>query len=145
MSSIVEKILMDKTVSWFKSKGTPKSTNSDDKSGWIVKIVMTVAVLAFVAYTVYSSNRRAKDLAKARHERDVAVEDHGKAVVEWELADIDEALQGKLEDIERLKAQMTTLDENLAIVKEEHEYERFKIGAIENWDDMDRYLDGIGR
>tara|TARA_R110000851_G_scaffold158047_2_gene300953 strand:- start:26 stop:463 length:438 start_codon:yes stop_codon:yes gene_type:complete len=144
MSSIVERLLADKAVSWFKSKGTPKSTNSDDKSGWITKAVMAVAVLAFVAYLAYSANRRAKALAKAKHERDVAVFDHGRAVRAWELADIDEALQGKLEKVERLNSLRTSLDENLAIVKKEHEYERFKIGAIESWDDMDRYLDGIG-
>lgn len=143
MLDLVESLLADKAVSWFKGKGTSKSTNSDEKSGWVTKAVMFIVVLAFVAYLAYGANRRAKELAKVKHERDVSKEDLHRAQVDWELSDIDADIEESMENLHTAIQHSLTLDAELESIEEEHEFEQAKIGAIENWDDMDRYLDGL--
>lgn len=144
MSSIVQRLLTDDTVTWFKSKGTAKSTNSDEKSGLITKILMAVAVAAFLVYMAYLGSKDSRALAKLKHQRDLHVEERKQAMLDWELSELDDAISAKIERIGEAQAEVEEATIKILEMEEKALYEVFRIKAIENWDDMDRYLESIG-
>lgn len=141
MNKVVEKLLLDKTVGWFKGQGDKQK--GKEGSGWVIKIVMAVAVMAFLAYASYSAWKRNKALAKAKHERDLAKEEAHRAKVDWELGEIDEKIEEKLKALEEANKKTEAFEKEVEKIQEETTYELFKIEAIKNWDDMGRYLDGL--
>ena len=135
MNETAAKLAVDGLVSFFKKEGgLPLYT----------KILLGIAAFAAVAYLSYAAYRKNKALAKASHERDLAIEKLNQKKLEWELAPVDEEISKKLEELSRLKEEAARLDEIYLELKEKHEYERYRIGAIKNWEDMDRYLASLG-
>lgn len=140
MSNTVLKLLKDATVGWFKKKGDNKSSGL---SGWVTKLVMAIAVMSFLAYAAYTSNKRKKALAKALHERDVAEEEQHRAQVAWELSVKEEQIKKNMDILVEAKKKSEAFGERVKSLQETHAFELHKIEAIKNWDDMDRYLDSI--
>ncbi len=134
MNDTVTKLLADTAVSFFKK---------DEGMSTPVKILMGVAAFVVVAYLSYKAYKRAKILAKAKHERDLAKEALRQKELEWELAPINEDIEKKLEEIGRVKENIAEIDEDIEYLEEVYNYEEAKIGAIKNWDDMDSYLDKL--
>ena len=138
MNSIISKLLADKAVAWFKNRG------SDKKTGWFTKVVMGLVVFAFVAYLAYKGNSKGKELAKLKHERDLAKEEEKQAKLDWELGELDSDIEEKLRKLQDAQEKLATLEGAIVSLGEAAEFERIKIEAIENWDDMDRYINSIG-
>ena len=134
MNDTVTKLLADTAVSFFKK---------DDGMSKPVKIMMGVAAFVVVAYLSYKAYKRAKVLAKAKHDRDMAKEALKQKELEWELAPINEEIEEKLRAVTELKEKVKDLDAEHARLEEVYDYEEAKIGAIKNWDDMDSYLDKL--
>lgn len=143
MNNLAERLLADKMVSWFKSKGTSKKDNSDAGSGWVTKVVMGLLVFAFVSYLAYKASSKGKELAKLKHGRDLAAEKEKQAKLDWELAELDKDIEEKMKVLTAAQKELEDLDKELEKLEEDTEFERVKIEAIENWDDMDRYIDSL--
>ena len=135
MGNTLEKLLSDKTVSWFKGKG--------GSSSFVKKAIVAIAALAFTAYLYYRASKTAKKLAKALHERDLAEEQNRRAELAFELAASDEEVVASLEQADKLDHEIAKIDGKIEGIEEEHEFTQHKIEAIENWADMDRYLSSI--
>lgn len=138
MGSVVERLLQDKAVTWFKSKG------SGGNSSWVIKALMTIAMLSFLAYSSYTAYKRNKELARLKHARDVAYQEATRAEKSWEIGVVDAKIEEKLRILEEAKVKSAMFFKHVADLEAEHTYERFKIESIKNWDDMDAYLSGIG-
>lgn len=143
MSDLVDKLLADKTVAWFKDKGSPKTDNSDEKSGWVTRVVLGLLVFAVVAYLAYKATSKGKELAKLKHDRDLAAEETRQAKLDWDLGELDDEIAEKLKNLDKAQKELASLDKDLENLENTTEFERIKIEAIENWDDMDSYIDSL--
>jgi septal ring factor EnvC (AmiA/AmiB activator) len=143
MDKIVDRLLADRAVTWFKDRGADKSEDPENSSGWVTKAIMALIVVAFLAYLAYKANSRSKELAKLKHNRDVAKEEEKQAKLDWELAELDKDIEDKMNMLIVIGERRAALDKELEVIEEEVEYEGFKIEAIDNWDDMDAYLDTL--
>jgi hypothetical protein len=137
-SRLISRLLKDKSVTWFKAKGDSGESNS-----FLIKAAMAVAVLLFIAYLAYKGNRRGAEIARLKHERDLAAEEEKQAKLDWELSEVDAVIEEKTNRLVALQVGLAKQNLQLKEFEEDVEYERFKIEAIKNWDDMDSYIDAV--
>lgn len=127
-----------------KAKETILSQNEKEKesknTGWVAPVVVGVLVLLMAAFFGFFAWRKGRELAKLKHEKDVADEEALQAAADARLAqdqaERDEAAQRLTDAAQRVQE----LEERIAESKEKYEETRKQLDRITNWDDVDQYL-----
>lgn len=139
MNDVLNQVLNTKSVKWLFDLGKKKSKQSAPWK-WITTLLGFAVMLFFIGWTSYRSHKKARELAKLKHEKDVAKEEKNQIklnkIIDKNQNNIDDNNK-KLKDI---NIEIENIETELNNVTKEFLIEEEKINAIENWKDLDRYI-----
>ncbi len=126
-------------VVWVEKQGVAQ-TQRNVLWRWIAWIGIAAVALGGVIVLYYKMWSKSRELAKLKHERDIAAENQIKAGVDAKVAD-------ELKGFREARADAAQATEDIRKLEEKingAEIERLKlegdIDALRSWDDVDRYL-----
>lgn len=128
-----------KVTAWIAGQGQKQEERSSVWK-WIVSAIVGVLALGAIAWLYFKLWRQSKELAQLRHDRDVAAEKVVRAEVESKIVDNLEAYRVARADAFTAHHQVETLKNAIDRVEVEHKQVREAVDALQNWDDVDRYL-----
>jgi DNA repair exonuclease SbcCD ATPase subunit len=131
--------ILDKLTTWLESHGEQQPTRS---TPWrlVVGLVLGTLAALLVAYAAYKLRKANKELARLQHERDVAIQDKLRASAEAKIADTQERIDGRLSEVKEADARLAQLEVQSASLEQKAVKTLENIDALQNWDDVDRYL-----
>lgn len=139
MNFNIMRSLKGKVVGWTSAQGEKRKDRSPT---WklITGVAVSAVVFLMIAYFLYRAWNTGRKLAKALHERDVAVEERRRASVRRERELFEERIELREKEAKEAMLKSVALSKKVVAIEDELEIERETINAIKNWKDMDRYL-----
>jgi uncharacterized protein HemX len=107
---------------------------------WVVGLIIAAVVfigLAFLAWYLWS---RGKELAKLRHEKDVAEETKHQAEVQAGLTVLDEKREALELEAYQAEGRIETLRMAIQRAEAERQAAHARLDTITSWDDVDRMI-----
>lgn len=142
MYNLILDAIGSKVVSWFKTKGDGQKDRGASWK-WVIGVIVSLFAVVAVFYLKYKINKKNKLLAKLLHERDVAVEKEHALNLKKDIEE-DEVEIAKLDaQLEYISSKINDLETTTKVLDKELTTETIKIDAIENWEDMDRYINNM--
>lgn len=130
---------LTKLKDWLTAKGESKNSSSSSIYKWVLGIVVGAISLLGLAYAAYVQYKQGKELAKLKHEKDLAAEklkqDELKAKIATHELDIVESLK----NIADSKQELKDLEEKLKKAEEDNKRISDEINAIDNWAAADEF------
>ena len=123
-----------------KAEAVPTAAKAGSPWGWVVGLVVSAVVFLVLAFVGFALWRKGRELAKLKHEKDVAEEKKKQAEVD-QAADklmVRKAALGK--EIEELTDEIETAQKAISLIESDREKLHEKINKITNWDDLDVYM-----
>lgn len=124
---------------WFVAKGESKNTSNSSTYKWLISLFVGALSLIGLAYAAWVQYKQGKELAKLKHEKDLAEQvlireklDARVNVEEDKSKDLEQKV--KLSEIKLIE-----IDHNLTKAKDDHEQISNEIKAIDNWDAADSF------
>lgn len=130
---------VEKIANWAKSQGEKQEDRSSPWA-WVVGLVVAAIAAVAIGYAGYKQRKKGKELAKLKHEKDVAE----KLKEERKIIDATTSsatLGAKMrKDIEILDDKLSSLNEEIKAVEDEQETTNETINKLSNWRDVDKFL-----
>lgn len=136
---ILEKVLNTKSIKWISNLGE-KTNNQTIPWKWLTIIVGFLMMLFFIGWTLYRSYKKSNEIAKLKHEKDVALEKKHQIRLKKRLDKNNEKLVKNNLKLEELNSKIENIDYKLDNVFTERLIEEEKIIAFKNWKDLDNYI-----
>lgn len=128
---------MNKVVDFIKKY---KESNPSGWRKWIIGSIVVVLTLVVVAGFAISAALRGRELARLKHERDVAKEEVHRAQVNMTLAKQKEEAERHEAAADQARARAEEIEEQIKVLQEEHSASESLIDSIRSWDDVDRLV-----
>ena len=129
-----------KLAKWFVDQGKKHEKREESPSKLAIYLIIAALAFIVIALVVWAMKRQGKKLAKALHERDVLREEQVRREVENDLTKDKERVKNNEEVLKELREKDKALVKEIVDLEENLEFEKAKIDAIENWDDIDAYF-----
>lgn len=136
----IDKTTLDNLTDMVKDQGNKQQ----DRTGFtkiIIGVGVSLLAVATIAFLYYRLWKQSKELAKLRHDRDLAIEQVNQAKLKKELRSQEKVI--KVIDLATEKAQkeVKNIDEELAKAQTKNNETLKTIDDIRDWNSVDRYLD----
>jgi predicted nucleic acid-binding Zn-ribbon protein len=119
-----------------------KEESQKNGTSWSWVTAAIAALLAFIglAFAAYDAWKKGREIAKLKHEKDVAEEAKQKAEIEVKLtaeAELQKARQLLISNIEKT---IVGLEVQIAEAEKERQAIHAKIDQVTSWDDLDKLI-----
>jgi septal ring factor EnvC (AmiA/AmiB activator) len=141
MSTADAKKLGNKLTEWVKGQGGKQQKRGKPWS-WIAGLVVAAIAMLTIGIMYWRAWRQGKELAKLKHERDVAEQNKARAEVEDRVARNEEEAKKLLEEAAAADKRAAAIDAKLKEAADAKTKTDEDIDALKNWRDVDRYLSG---
>lgn len=120
-----------------KSKSVDPAHGGTKRVGisWIWKLLLPLIVLAGIAAFAWFANKKNRELAKLRHEKNKAKILKEQAEVDAEMARKDTLIAAAQEKIDASKERLRTIQADIAAGEKQYEADLRAIDSIRSWDD----------
>lgn len=113
------------------------SQNSGNVVGWLIGLLVLVLGTVAVAFLSYQLSKNGKELAKLKHEKDVAEEAKHQAEVASELLFLEERRKLAAEHAAEIEEEIAVMQEREVAFQVERDRLHQVIDRIQSWDDVD--------
>ena len=122
---------------WFVSKGESKNSSGSTTYKWLIGLFVGALSLLGLAYAVWVQYKQGKELAKLKHEKDLAEEklkqdefNKKVAVHDLDIVESNKNIADSKKEIEELEVKLKKAEEDNKRISDE-------INAINDWDSSD--------
>jgi septal ring factor EnvC (AmiA/AmiB activator) len=115
---------------------TKKEEKRDGKAGWIAGIVMFFVTVIGLIVFAYVANRKAKELARLRHEKNKREIESKNAEVNRRVAENDKEKERLGNEISELRGKINQANVAVEKAKEVRRKDQEAINSITSWNDI---------
>lgn len=135
------KTQLDKLLDWAKSKKEESDVSSSPWK-WILAAVAAVLVFCALSYMAYTAWNKGKELAKLKHQIDVAEESKKKAELEAKIATSEAIAAANLLFVQKTEKHVEKLKGEVDQIEKERLNLTEKIAKVTSWSDLDSLRKG---
>jgi hypothetical protein len=133
------KTIVDKLSGWIKGQGDKQSKRKSPWK-WVTGLLVGAVALFTIGFMYWRAWKQGRELAKLKHQRDVADEEKKQAKITEAMAAND--AKASLHSLEAKKAELKVekIDMELRNIEHDKRITNSEIGNLKNWRDIDGYL-----
>ena len=125
--------LLDKLKGFVETK---KESKKDGKAGWITGIIVFLVALIGIFVFAWQANRKAKELARLRHEKNKREIEQKNAEVQVKVDENDKKSEELKKQIGDLRTEIHKADVAIEQAKEARRLDQEAINSITSWNDV---------
>jgi len=107
---------------------------------WVYGLVAIVLVVVAVAGLSWYINKRGRELAKLKHEKDVRLEEAKQATAAAKALKIKKQKDAKLAEAKKARAEAAKLRKEMKVLDKQNEEAHNIINALKDWDDVEKFI-----
>jgi len=128
-------------LNWVRDK--KEQTQTSGKSyGWLIGLIISLVVFVGLAIVAFQAWKKGREIAKLKHQIDVAEENKKKAELETALAESEEKQKKLQETATKITDNINNMKKEIAGLEKERLKKNEDIKRITSWEDVDKLLKG---
>jgi len=131
---------LDSVNKWVKDQGKKQESRSTPMA-WVTSLIVGAVALLAVGFMYWRSWKQGRELAKLKHEKDVAVQGEIRAKAQSALDENNKAAAVHSLSVQKSKQLVEKLEGDLKAIEARKVKTDAEINALKSWDDVDRYLE----